>query len=252
MRIPNFIALLTLGTLFIHSSFTYAQELISEQEAQELGMTKVIGNDGLLSGKMAQGAVKTSISDDDLNLAEIVIVVNKGERSSKNPEGQTIQVYQHGKFLTSYITSTGTEKMKLTTAGNRYVATTPTGYFRPKKAYREYQSYTFKGAPMTYAMFFNGGIAIHSTSKDHYVELGSRASGGCARMKLEEAKELNELMRSTGDGTTRLLDEGFDGLKRMRYLDRIKLPEMARFSGEVKDTEEEIYTYDSVIIVIDA
>lgn len=253
MRFSQNLSLIALGTLLIGSNLfhkAHAQEIISEQEAQELGMTRIIDDgQGGLTSKMAKGMVKSSITDEDLNLAEIVIAVNKGVRSSKNPDGQTIQVYQHGKFLTSYITSTGTEKLKLTTAGNKYIATTPTGYFRPKKAYREYQSYTFKGAPMTYAVFFNGGIALHSTTKDHYVELGTRASGGCARMKLEEAKELNALIRSTGDGNTRLLDEGFDGLSRMRYLDRIKLPDIAQYSGEMKTENDEIATYDAVIIV---
>lgn len=250
MRFGQFLSIASLG-LFL-SSQVLAQALITDQEAIEQGMTPVEQAGQLLSNNGLKALPKTEITDEDLNLAEIVVVVNKGEHNRKNPNGQTIQVYQNGKFLSSYLTSTGTEKMKLTTAGNKYVATTPTGYFRPKKAYREYQSFTFKGAPMTYAVFFNGGIAVHSTSRDHYAELGMRASGGCARMKLEQAKELNELIRSTGDGTTKLLDEGFDGLSRMRYLDRIYLPDIAQYSGEMKDNQDDIYTYDAVIIVVDA
>lgn len=39
-----------------------------------------------------------------------------------------------------------------------------------------------KSINMPYAIFFNGGIALHGTTPDHFNELGKKDSGGCVRL----------------------------------------------------------------------
>jgi lipoprotein-anchoring transpeptidase ErfK/SrfK len=51
---------------------------------------------------------------------------------------------------------------------------------------------------MPYAMFFNGGYAIHGTPVGNFAKLGKPASHGCIRMYPEQAKELNRLVRKVG------------------------------------------------------
>ena len=40
---------------------------------------------------------------------------------------------------------------------------------------------------MEYAIFFNGGVALHATTPNHYATLGQKASGGCVRMYKTDA-----------------------------------------------------------------
>lgn len=234
---------------FIITSNLYAinldieTEVITDEQAIELGMTEVTTDK-----KLGRGS-DFKFKDEYIDLAKIVILINKSVRTEENPDGQTIRVYQDGVFLHEFSTSTGTEKLKKTTSGRLYWATTPVGIFRPKKAFKEYQSYTFKGANMDYAVFFIGGIATHSTSKAAYAKLGERASGGCARLKYEDAKTVNEIIRSTGEGHNRLWDQGTAGLMRMQYSDRIKLYNLSRENGE-ELIGATLWTYDAAIVVV--
>ncbi len=131
----------------------------------------------------------------DVDLAEVVIKIN----SSKNyndPDAQTMKVYHYGELIRSF---------KISTGASGY--STPLGYYRPiytnhMRIYKDYFSGTYSGAAMKWAVFFNGGIAIHSTPKSNYKKLGRAASHGCVRMKMEDAKWVNELIRSSGSQNT--------------------------------------------------
>lgn len=239
--------ILVLGFLITSNLFAVdldiEAETITDEQAIELGMTEVT-----TEKKLGRGS-DFKFKDEYIDLAKIVILINKSVRTQENPDGQTIKVYQDGVFLHEFHTSTGTEKLKKTTSGRIYWATTPVGIFRPKKAFKEYQSYTFKGANMDYAVFFIGGIATHSTSKTAYAKLGERASGGCARLKYEDARAVNEIIRSTGEGHNRLWDQGTAGLKRMQYSDRIKLNNLSRETGE-ELVGSKFWTYDAAIVVV--
>jgi lipoprotein-anchoring transpeptidase ErfK/SrfK len=103
----------------------------------------------------------------------VVIVVSKGS--------QTATVYHNGSQVNSFLVSTGREKYERAKSGRWYTTTTPTGWFSPKSYVRKHWSGTWD-ALMEYAIFFNGGVALHATTPDHYKELGHRASGGCVRM----------------------------------------------------------------------
>lgn len=236
--------------IFSFSLLAQSPNSLTDEEAIALGMTPVrVAPPGSMSFSTSfNPPMKKFDPSTDLEKAKIVIFVNKGIRSKdKNPTGQTASVYQNGVLYKTFNVSTGTEMERETTSGRKYIATTPVGYFRPQKAYKEYQSGTFLGANMTYAVFFIGGIALHSTTKDHYKMLGKRDSGGCVRFTLEDAKKVNELIRSTGTGSNEIRREGTATLKRNRYIDSIALNSFQRFLGI--ETESEIQTYDALIIV---
>lgn len=83
---------------------------------------------------------------------------------------------------------------------------TPTGIFSVDEiAGKNRRSGLYKGAYMGYAMQFQGNYFIHATSTDQYSKLGSRASAGCVRVRLEVAEKLNSLMRQVGRANIRVV-----------------------------------------------
>lgn len=127
---------------------------------------------------------------------EVVVLVNKANRG---PSAQTAQVYVGGEHYKTFAVSTGREKRELAPSGKVYRSTTPQGWFRPIYFSPNHYSQTWK-APMPWAVFFNGGIALHATTPSHYDELGRRASGGCVRLHHDDAEELYHLIKNAGKG----------------------------------------------------
>jgi hypothetical protein len=247
-KIFIFLCSLTSHTLF-------ASELLTDQEALELGMTEVerlhkknsIGDDIVLG----EGY---DLYNDEVNstLAKVVVIVNESNRSEVNPEGQTAKVFHQGELVNQFDVSTGSRKTKTTTSGRKYIAVTPEGFWRPKKAYKDYYSYTFFGSTMPYAIFFHGGIALHGTTSVD--KLGQRDSGGCVRFLPKDIKVINDLMRTTGDLSDRMSKERLclesnssRCITRTKYLDREKYNDINRKSGY--QTDSLIWTYDALIVV---
>ena len=129
-------------------------------------------------------------------LFPVVIVVNK---ASKGPTAQTMKVYHRGVLAYTFAVSTGREQNELAKSGRRYFSATPVGWFAPTRTYEKYFSNTWK-AWMNNSVFFNGGIATHATTPDHYKELGRRASGGCVRLHPTNAKIVYDLILAEGKG----------------------------------------------------
>lgn len=72
---------------------------------------------------------------------------------------------------------------------------------------RIYDSYTSSKYPggdynglgnMPYAIFIEGGFAVHGTGKPNWPKLGSRASHGCVRLHPDNAYIFNRLVREHG------------------------------------------------------
>ena len=72
---------------------------------------------------------------------------------------------------------------------------------------RIYDSYTSTKYPggdynglgnMPYAIFIDGGFAVHGTGESNWPKLGKRASHGCIRVHPENAKVINRLVRQYG------------------------------------------------------
>ncbi len=129
---------------------------------------------------------------EDYSRASVVAVINK---SAVGSVAQTMQVYINGQLTYTWKVSTGREMMEKRKNGKVGPTTTPVGYFRPTFITRLHKSQTWL-ADMPYAVFFNGGIATHATSAVD--QLGKRASGGCIRLSLENAKIFFNLVKNAG------------------------------------------------------
>jgi len=107
-------------------------------------------------------------------------------------------------FNHHFLASTGKEKTVYPPRRAPYFAGTPYGSFTVDYLDRNYYSRGW-GVTMPYSIFFNGGVALHSTSKSHYHELGKPASGGCVRLRYTDAEKLFELVVAFGRENTRVL-----------------------------------------------
>jgi lipoprotein-anchoring transpeptidase ErfK/SrfK len=147
---------------------------------------------------------------EDYIRAKVVAVINKSKTGST---AQTLRIYIDGQLTHTFKTSTGREKVETAKSGRVYKTTTPVGYFRPTQLEKLHRSITWD-ADMPNAVFFNGGIAVHATAKSHYKELGTRASGGCARLTLDNSKLFFDLVKLTGTKLVPLIKrDGTDALK---------------------------------------
>jgi lipoprotein-anchoring transpeptidase ErfK/SrfK len=126
----------------------------------------------------------------------VVIEVNKS-REGTHPDAQTVHVYVDGNLTHTWFVSTGREHRELAPSGKRYFSRTPTGEFHITSRVKHYWSQTWN-APMPFAQFFVGGIALHATVPLHEPELGRRASGGCVRLQLQNAETLWNLVSDVG------------------------------------------------------
>lgn len=192
---------LTFKALFLLTTFALAGAqgayALTDEEAREEGMMPV---EEFVIGEL-KAAVTPGLNSEGVAEAvrthRLVIAVNK---AAKGPNAQTLTMYENGEEILKEKISTGREKEEKAKSGRVYLSTTPKGFFRPTKMYKDYLSYTWN-APMPNAVFIIGGIALHATSKSHYAELGTRASGGCIRLLLETSKMIREKVMDTGMGS---------------------------------------------------
>jgi lipoprotein-anchoring transpeptidase ErfK/SrfK len=104
---------------------------------------------------------------------------------------QTMDVYVHGELKHSWRVSTGRKGYE-----------TPGGSYRAKRIEEEWYSTQYDDAPMPYAVFFNGGYAIHGTYD--VKRLGRPASHGCVRLAPGNAARLFNLVERFGLAKTRI------------------------------------------------
>ncbi|MBD9647362.1 L,D-transpeptidase [Ensifer sp. NPDC090286] len=105
---------------------------------------------------------------------------------------QTMTVSQNG--IVMY-------RWKVSTARKGYV--TPRGSWSAKWLSRNHRSRKYDDAPMPYAVFFNGGYAIHATYD--IKRLGRPASHGCVRLHPNNAAEFFALTKEHGLANTRIV-----------------------------------------------
>ncbi len=75
--------------------------------------------------------------------------------------------------------------------GKNVTPSTPEGTgYKPHYLHKEHVSTVYGGGYMPFAIFFNGGIALHSTTDGHYAQLGIKDSGGCSRLYRSNAETL--------------------------------------------------------------
>lgn len=182
--------------MLVTAMSSFAAHALTDEQALAEGMTPIEEavmnemNAVLTPGLNSEGVAEA------VRTHRLVIAVNK---AAKGPGAQTLTMYENGVEILKQVISTGREKTEKAKSGRTYLSTTPKGFFRPKSIYKDYLSYTWN-APMPNAVFFIGGIALHATTKSHYAEFGTRASGGCVRLTLENSKTIREKVMETGKG----------------------------------------------------
>jgi lipoprotein-anchoring transpeptidase ErfK/SrfK len=87
---------------------------------------------------------------------------------------------------------------QVSTARKGYI--TPTGRYRALWLSRFHRSRKYDWAPMPFAVFFNGGYAVHGTTDLR--RLGRPASHGCVRLHPQNAKVFFDLVKTTGKDNT--------------------------------------------------
>jgi lipoprotein-anchoring transpeptidase ErfK/SrfK len=94
-----------------------------------------------------------------------------------------------------------THEWKVSTARRGY--STPMGSWSAKWLSRNHRSRKYDDAPMPFAVFYNGGYAVHATFETK--RLGRPASHGCIRLHPENAATFFSLANQYGLSNTRIV-----------------------------------------------
>lgn len=186
--------LLTLSLLFASHLFVSPlavadknfelDDLISpNQIAAELGLPPV--EDSLVSIQSVE-SISAREGVDILREWPIVIWVNK---AAAGATAQHLKFWYRGRLYMDALISTGRERMETPKKGEPYFSSTPVGWFNPTRLVEDHYSELWQ-TNMPFAIFFNGGIALHATHLELYPQLGQRASGGCVRQREENAERI--------------------------------------------------------------
>lgn len=105
---------------------------------------------------------------------------------------QTMTVLQNGVPVYSWRVSTARKGYR-----------TPTGSWSAKWFSRHHRSRKYDNAPMPYAVFYNGGYAVHATFDTK--RLGRPASHGCIRLHPDNAATFFALANRHGLANTRIV-----------------------------------------------
>lgn len=105
--------------------------------------------------------------------------------------GQTMTVIENGSVRYQW---------KVSTARKGYV--TPRGTWTAKWLSKNHRSRKYDNAPMPFAVFYNGGYAVHATTD--IKRLGRPASHGCIRLNRENAAAFFALANRYGLANTRI------------------------------------------------
>lgn len=233
----------------------FADYTLTSEQALELGMIPKKQFEQLEKIKNVNNILKNQNLEDDernKNREKIVIIINDGVRSNKNPEGQTLKFYIDGSLIDVYDVSTGTHQEVTTTDGEVHIAQTPTGFYRIKRVYQNYFSKSFFGASMKYALFFHLGNAIHKTEATW--RLGTRASAGCVRMAEKDVDYINSEVLATGEDNRKIAvekichpEEENNCFERELYLNRIRMNDVNMTNGNL--LAPKIWSYKALVIV---
>lgn len=104
---------------------------------------------------------------------------------------------------TMTVTHNGVVKYRWTVSTGRKGYGTPAGNWTAKWASRHHRSRKYDNAPMPYAIFYNGGYAVHATYD--LKRLGRPASHGCVRLHPDHAATFFSLANRNGLGNTRII-----------------------------------------------
>jgi lipoprotein-anchoring transpeptidase ErfK/SrfK len=97
---------------------------------------------------------------------------------------------------TMTVTQNGAVKYQWRVSTARAGKVTPTGSWSAKWLSKNHKSSRYRGAPMPYAIFYNGNYAVHGTNQ--VSRLGRPASAGCVRLDTGNAAKLYSLAQRVG------------------------------------------------------
>lgn len=101
---------------------------------------------------------------------------------------------------TMHVRVDGVTKYRWDVSTGRRGYSTPPGRYQPIRMHKRYFSRKYDNAPMPFAIFFNGGYAIHGTTDLR--NLGRIASHGCVRLHPDNAATLFDLVKAAGAENT--------------------------------------------------
>lgn len=128
---------------------------------------------------------------------KVQIVVHK---SMKERGYQYLTVAVDGQVVHEAIVSTAFERMAKAKT-RTYRAYTPVGQFFPDGMQEKRFSNTWQ-VWLKHVVMFQGGVWLHATTPDHFMELGAPASGGCVRLYPKDAAIIYEHVKAHGINQT--------------------------------------------------
>lgn len=137
------------------------------------------------------------LDDSDFDSYNLIVVIAKADDSFWGKE-QTLRVYKRGVGLLYYwLVSTGMQGHE-----------TASGYFTPKQFSSRHWSHEYD-APMLWAVFFHGGMALHSSlDRGSIADMGKAAeSHGCVHEEDYRAEEMFHLIGQSGYGSVAQISE---------------------------------------------
>ncbi|OSZ79885.1 hypothetical protein CAP36_01055 [Chitinophagaceae bacterium IBVUCB2] len=112
-----------------------------------------------------------------------------------NRTTQKLYLYLIGELKDSFLVSTGKAGKYETPLFSRR----PAGPVLTKYTSRKFPGGNYMGlGNMPYAIFVQGGYAIHGTTTGNFTKLGTKASHGCVRLHPDNAKIINALVKTVG------------------------------------------------------
>lgn len=107
---------------------------------------------------------------------------------------QSMELYINGSLANTWLVSTGVSG-RGTPNFNRH----PNGRIYDRHTSSKYPGGDYNGlGNMPYAVFIQGGFAIHGTPRSNWSRLGKRASHGCIRLHPDNGYVFNRLVRQYG------------------------------------------------------
>lgn len=111
-----------------------------------------------------------------------------------NKAVQKAYLYQNGRHVATWLVSTGVPGRGTPNFEGR-----PNGRIYDRYTSTKYPEGDYRGlGNMPYAVFYNGGFAIHGTTLGSIKRLGTRASHGCVRLHPDNGYTFNRLVRQYG------------------------------------------------------
>lgn len=172
-------------------------------ETAQAGHVYTIDNES--PENIARNAEKSKIvkrlSEYDASQKRLQIIIDKAPVPQPRPTdttAQTAQVYLDGHFIMWFLVSTGREQKEYPPNAGSYFSDTPEGSYAISWMSKNHKSGQWGGVKMPYSVFFHRGIALHAGVGKGLKTLGYRASGGCVRQSLEDARTVWNLIKQVG------------------------------------------------------